>query len=218
MGPYANYGYYDIYLGTMESAQFRLVFFYPTFLMIFIVFFEFMDNKAGTILRLKSRKEYTKFYLKNLFIVICYFMLVVILIMGIFANLMPKTGYTQQIYKGYDNVNPMFLLIVNVLKTFLSIISMGLLNFIISSKFNNQKVSIICGIIYMCIIEITKDFYSYAPVLNFINIGLYSIGLMYSIEREIIQTMVFYSFYIILLLFVSNIVMKKSNINVGLRK
>ena len=53
MGPYANYGYYDIYLGTMESAQFRLVFFYPTFLMIFIVFFEFMDNKAGTILRLK---------------------------------------------------------------------------------------------------------------------------------------------------------------------
>ena len=87
----------------MSSYKFCLAFLYPTFILIFINFYQLLDSRDDIILRLKERTKYFKYYLKNSLMIIAYYMLVLLLLMGIAINLRGVSSYNLVLYKDYTN-------------------------------------------------------------------------------------------------------------------
>ena len=95
--------FWTIFLYVMSSYKFCLAFLYPTFILIFINFYQLLDSRDDIILRLKERTKYFKYYLKNSLMIIAYYMLVLLLLMGIAINLRGVSSYNLVLYKDYTN-------------------------------------------------------------------------------------------------------------------
>ena len=210
--------FWSILLFIMSSYKFCLAFLYPTFILIFINFYQLVDSRDDIILRLKSRTEYFKYYLKNSLIVIAYYMIILLLLIGIVINLKGTSDYNFALYANYTNSFLPILLII--LKTFFTLLEFNLIEFSLSAKFNNQNVSVIASLILEILIVSSLDFYSYESVLRFINPSFYtfSLGFCNNIYLELLMCGIYHFIIISLLVLISLKVVKNCNINIGFRK
>ena len=141
----------------------------------FINFYQLLDSRDDIILRLKERTKYFKYYLKNSLMIIAYYMIVLLLLMGIAINLRGVSSYNLVLYKDYTNKFLPIPLII--LKTFFTLLEFNLIEFSLSAKFNNQKISVIISLILEILIASSIDFYNFESILRFINPGFYAFSL-----------------------------------------
>ena len=121
-------------------------------------------------------------------------------------------------YANYTNSFLPILLII--LKTFFTLFEFNLIEFSLSAKFNNQKVSVIAILILEILIVSSLDFYNYESVLRFINPSFYafSLGFCNNIYLELLMCGIYHLIIISLLVLISLKVIKNCNINIGFRK
>lgn len=210
--------FWTIFLYVMSSYKFCLAFLYPTFILIFINFYQLLDSRDDIILRLKERTKYFKYYLKNSLMIIAYYMLVLLLLMGIAINLRGVSSYNLVLYRDYtNNFLPIPLII---LKTFFTLLEFNLIEFSLSAKFNNQKISVIISLILEILIASSIDFYNYESILRFINPGFYafSLGFCTNAYLELLMCGIYHLIIISILVLLSLKIIKNCNINIGFRK
>jgi len=216
---YVNKEYFDIFLATLTSDKFTIIFLLPSFLMIYMYLFQYIDERSDIILRLENRKKYLLFHLKCIMKITLFFLVILLLIIGIFCNIIPKSGYGMTLFTQY-NVNVWFLVFLSVIRTFLTLITMALLNLLTSIMWNNQKYSLIFGICYIILIFITKGLYLPNTWLSYLNLGFHSFGILLSNDYwEALISSLIYFFIIISLLIVCNFhKIKESKIGFAYRK
>lgn len=210
--------FWPTFLYVISNYKFCVAFLYPTFILIFINFYQLVDSRDDIILRLGNRIEYFKYYLKSSLLIILYYMIILMLLMGIVINLKGTAGYDFVLYKNYTNSFLPIILII--LKTFFTICEFDLVIFCLSSKFNSQKVSVIMSLILEILIISSIDIYNFESILRFINPGFYafSLGFYSNAWIELLICIIYHLIIISLLVLISLKIIKNCNINIGFRK
>ena len=150
--------------------------------------------------------------------IIAYYMLVLLLLMGIAINLRGVSSYNLVLYKDYTNKFLPIPLII--LKTFFTLLEFNLIEFSLSAKFNNQKISVIISLILEILIASSIDFYNFESILRFINPGFYafSLGFCSNAYLELLMCGIYHLIIISILVLINLKIIKNCNINIGFRK
>jgi len=216
---YVNKEYFDIFLATLTSDKFTIIFLLPSFFMIYMYLFQYIDERSDIILRLENRKKYLTFHLKCIMKTTLFFLVILLLIIGIFCNMIPKSGNGTTLFTQY-NVNVWFLAFLTIIRIFLTLITLALINLLTSIMWNNQKYSLILGISYIILVFITKQFYLPNSWLSYLNLGFHSFGILLSNNYwEALISSLIYFFIIISLLIICNFYkIKKAKIGFAYKK
>ena len=96
----------------------------------------------------------------------------------------------------------------------------NLMEFSLSAKFNNQKISVIISLILEILIASSIDFYNYESILRFINPGFYafSLGFCTNAYLELLMCGIYHLIIISILVLINLKIIKNCNINIGFRK
>lgn len=217
---FANRDYFDIFIATLTSEKFTTIFLFPSFLAMYYNLFLYLDNWNEVVLRTKTRKNYVKYHFKFILKATIYFFVIVLLILGIFCNFMPKSGYSLTMYSQYQNVPAFILIVLSMLKIFFSLFILGLINLIFSLRCRNQMISVIVGIFYILILQFSRVFYTPSVLAAILSPGFHAFGveLTNNIIYCLITDFLYFMVIIILCYFIALRVGKKCNIGINIRK
>lgn len=174
---YARFGYLDILIGTFLNFKFRTIFLLPTFLMIYISLYEYINLNQEMIIRMKNRKNVLFYEILMTLKVTIFFFIILLLIIMCFCNVIEKQDVVLTLGSAMQNAHPISVTILTLLRIFMMLLSFGLLTLVISSIFNNQKYIVIVGMAVSCILNLTTEILKPDVWYNLLNPGYHSFGL-----------------------------------------
>ena len=213
---YGGKEYFDIFMGTLLHFQFRTVFMSPTFLLIFINLYQYIANQKQILIRLNTRQKVLKFEIGMIFKVTLFFFIIMLLIIAVFCNVIPKSGMGMTLGTSYQNSHAIGFITLSLLRIFLMLFTIGLLTLLISSKFNSQKYSIIIGLIIFLLLNTLTEILVGKHWYHFINPAYHAFG--FSVTGNIltgfISGFIYYVIVISILIILLRKVVKKQNIGI----
>lgn len=200
--------YLNILLAVVSNKIFLVIFFYPSFIYLWHLVTNYMNNDSLSLLRAKNRKNYVFLMLKQLFFatILVYFQYIIIQL--ICVNITEHTDFTITYNLGY-NVNDFIVLLVCFLRTFLNLLVFCLFTFLFFEQSNRRELGLIAIFGVLMIIYFSGRYYpSKIIFLNFLNLGFqfYGVTLCNNILYFIFSNILF---FIVVSLFLFYILLKK---------
>lgn len=207
-------GYVELFFSTLTNKIFLIVVLYPSFLVMYFLIFRFINKNQSVLLRLYNRKNFSKYNIVNMIFMSMFLYFQVLLIILICCNLIKNTGFEIDYSIGYD-VNDIVITFTSIIKIFLTIISIGLLNLFLQLRFETKNISfIILLIILMLLFFGDKVYPTNNVIIDTFNPSFHSHGYMFenSFFKLIVTSIIYFSFVIPVLLFAVFKSSKKANL------
>ncbi len=188
--------YLNILLATTNNKIFLTIFLYPSFIFLWYFVIKYMNNDYLYLLRVKSRKEYLIKTLMQLFLSTILLYVQFILIELICVNLTNHSDFIISNNLGY-NVNDLIVLIASLVRTFLNLLVIGTLAYILLVKKDNKGFGLIILFLLLIIIYFADRLYPIGlSIVDMFNLGFqfYGFDLCNDIYYYIFSNIIFFVF------------------------
>lgn len=210
--------YIEMFFNSFTNKIFLIVVLYPSFLVMFFYVFQYLNKNNEILLRLGGRYKYAKYILVTMLSMSFFLFFQVIIIVLICCNIVPNEGFILSSNLGYD-VYDFIVLIVALIKVFLTITSIGLLNIFLMFKFDRMHIVLIFLMAFLMVLFFGDKIFPMGNLFfQTINPAFHSHGYIYenNILRLIVTGIIYFTLVIIILIRLISISVKDSSL--GIRK
>ncbi len=203
---YAGDAYLDIMLTITNNKIFLIIFLYPSFVFLWYLVINYMNNDYSYLLRMNNRRDYLFKIIKQLILATTLFFLQYIVIQMIFINITKHTPFLISNNFGYDT-NDFILLLVCLGRTFLNLLILGLFSFLLLMEDYNKEFSSSIIFLVLIITFFSDRFYATKySLINIFNLGfqVYGYDLCNNIYYLISSSIFFFLTLSLILMFTIN--------------
>ncbi len=201
--------YDKLILFTFSNKNFLAPVFYLIFVFVVIQILNITNSNNDLLLKLENRLNFVKFNIRILIKASLIYFIEIFIIFLIISNLTPHAPFVMAKDLGY-NTYDIIITIVLILKIFLTLVSIGLLNITLYLVLHKKNIALILVIIYISIVYFCDKFLSDNNILNIFNPSYHSHGGYHSsdIYFSVYSGIIFFSTFYLLCYFLI-----KANIN-----
>ena len=154
-----NNTYFNVFFLGISNNKFLILVMFPSFILLYLYVYNIINNYSNIIIRLENKSNYLKLNLKAMLGLSFIFFITIILIFLILTNLSSYlNGTIISTYFGY-NVNDLVVIIVWLIKIYLTCLVFGLIVLLNIFIFNKASLSGLISFSYLGIILFSDNLF-----------------------------------------------------------
>ena len=207
--------YGTMLMSSFTNKIFLILIFYPCFIVMFTLIYQYINQSYSLLLRLKTRKKYALFCMMTVFIMTIFLFLQAFIIALICCNVVSHSDFKLTNNLKYP-VNDFIIILISILKVFLTSLVIGFLNLLLCFKFHRKNINVIVLMFYLIFLFFSDRFYpSGFFLLDVFNPGFHSHGYDWTRNLFTLVGTGFIYFVTVLTILLHSIVKSSKNIKIG---